>query len=567
MNYSHLRADVVGSPHHVHHYHPLDNRPSTSGSDERMTHRDHVHHHHHCLPASAVAATESEQPMQVCEDVEMKDLAIPHGCSEDCSACRELSHVVDMSLRCKPPPVPPVVLVGRLPDATVVNAWPPFGCRGRGQHPSQSCVGPICFRRRKTPTSENVNDAGASDDPPTKIHCKNVQYPCDAFLVMNDLRKSSGHTLCDVKLQAGRHIFPAHRIVLAAASSYFRAMFTMGMKEASEDIVRMEKICPRILGKLIDFCYTSEITIGEKFVCKILPAAVMLQMQHVIDCCCHFLESQLDPCNALGIADFANQHGCTSLTKTAREFIDKHFADVSESEEFLQQSVCQLINLIKRDELVVKSESEVYNAVMLWIKYDEKNRRPHLEDIVYVVRCYFLSPDFLEQQLKSCEVLKSHPNCRQRSVKVLTGRVYAAGGGSAYSTQALGLVPRGHVLADADAVAYLSQWSLRGFCSRPSSTWPVDAAPSRKATRTRLPWTRTTRFPTLGGPAAQCLWRGVARGRRPRQPILRGRRCRCRRPSIDREKRYNPNDETWSPIADMSRARLGLGVASLNRLL
>ncbi|OQV21354.1 putative Kelch-like ECH-associated protein 1 [Hypsibius exemplaris] len=31
--------------------------------------------------------------------------------------------------------------------------------------------------------------------------------------------------------------------------------------------------------------------------------------------------------------------------------------------------------------------------------------------------------------------------------------------------------------------------------------------------------------------------------------------------------RYNPNDETWSPIADMSRARLGLGVASLNRLL
>ena len=101
---------------------------------------------------------------------------------------------------------------------------------------------------------------------------------------MNDLRKSpSGITLCDVKLQAGHHVFPAHRVVLAAASSYFRAMFTMGMKEATEDIIRLEKICPRILGKLIDFCYTSEITVGEKFVCKILPAAVMLQMQHVSD--------------------------------------------------------------------------------------------------------------------------------------------------------------------------------------------------------------------------------------------------------------------------------------------
>lgn len=31
--------------------------------------------------------------------------------------------------------------------------------------------------------------------------------------------------------------------------------------------------------------------------------------------------------------------------------------------------------------------------------------------------------------------------------------------------------------------------------------------------------------------------------------------------------RYDPSDETWSPIANMFRARLGLGVACLNRLL
>ena len=79
----------------------------------------------------------------------------------------------------------------------------------------------------------------------------------------------------------------------------------------------------------------------------------------MIDCCCHFLQTQLDPCNAIGIAEFANQHGCTELTSIAREFIDKHFSDVSQSEEFLQLSVCQLINLIKRDELVVNTESEV----------------------------------------------------------------------------------------------------------------------------------------------------------------------------------------------------------------
>lgn len=148
--------------------------------------------------------------------------------------------------------------------------------RVTGQRPPRPpCTGPICFRRREQTVSSDPQP------PPNTIHCKNVQYPGDAFLVMNEMRKAPGSPLCDVKLQAGMAVFPAHRIVLAAASSYFRAMFTTGMKETKEEFVKLENICPWMLGKLIDFCYTSEITIGERGICKMLPAAVMLQMQHV----------------------------------------------------------------------------------------------------------------------------------------------------------------------------------------------------------------------------------------------------------------------------------------------
>lgn len=68
---------------------------------------------------------------------------------------------------------------------------------------------------------------------------------------------------------------------------------------------------------------------------------------------------------------------------------------------------------------IIEISFQVYNAVMRWIRYDEKNRRPHLEDIVYVVRCYFLPPTFLEQQIKFCELLKKHPHCRDYLVKVM----------------------------------------------------------------------------------------------------------------------------------------------------
>lgn len=41
---------------------------------------------------------------------------------------------------------------------------------------------------------------------------------------MNKLRKAEH--LCDVTLKVEQVLFPAHRLVLAAASDYFAAMFT-----------------------------------------------------------------------------------------------------------------------------------------------------------------------------------------------------------------------------------------------------------------------------------------------------------------------------------------------------
>ena len=48
----------------------------------------------------------------------------------------------------------------------------------------------------------------------------------------------------------------------------------------------------------------------------------------MIQACSTFLENQLDPSNALGIASFADQHNCSGLFKTANDFIDQHFIQV-----------------------------------------------------------------------------------------------------------------------------------------------------------------------------------------------------------------------------------------------
>lgn len=63
----------------------------------------------------------------------------------------------------------------------------------------------------------------APKDIMTNSHAKSI------LNAMNSLRKSN--TLCDVTLRVEQKDFPAHRIVLAACSDYFCAMFTSEVRE------------------------------------------------------------------------------------------------------------------------------------------------------------------------------------------------------------------------------------------------------------------------------------------------------------------------------------------------
>lgn len=94
---------------------------------------------------------------------------------------------------------------------------------------------------------------------------------------------------------------------------------------------------------------------------------LFFKVTNVIQACCDFLERQLDPSNAIGIANFAEQHGCTELYRKANQYIERNFSQICQEEEFLQLTCLQLITLIKKDELNVQDEKEVYNAVLKWV--------------------------------------------------------------------------------------------------------------------------------------------------------------------------------------------------------
>uniref|UniRef100_S4RKC2 Kelch like family member 12 n=1 Tax=Petromyzon marinus TaxID=7757 RepID=S4RKC2_PETMA len=180
---------------------------------------------------------------------------------------------------------------------------------------------------------------------------------------MNALRKSN--TLCDVTLRVDEMDFPAHRIVLAACSDYFCAMFTNELSEKDKPCVDLQGLTAATMEILLDFVYTETVHVTVENVQELLPAACLLQLKGVKQACCEFLESQLDPSNCLGIREFAEAHSCMDLQQAAELFSLKHFPDVVYNEEFrllplrlLPQPEVQ--KLIKCDEIQCPGVKEYF---------------------------------------------------------------------------------------------------------------------------------------------------------------------------------------------------------------
>ena len=161
---------------------------------------------------------------------------------------------------------------------------------------------------------------------PARLAYSSDKHPRHALEALNSLRKQ--RLLCDVVLMVGQKKIFAHRVVLSACSPYFHAMFTSELAESHQTEVNIKDIDEVAMELLVDFCYTSTVTVEESNVQMLLPAACLLQLAEIQDICCEFLKRQLDPSNCLGIRAFADTHACRDLLRIADKFTQHNFQEV-----------------------------------------------------------------------------------------------------------------------------------------------------------------------------------------------------------------------------------------------
>lgn len=265
--------------------------------------------------------------------------------------------------------------------------------------------------------SANENNAGSvttpctPGDPLTHYHHKNNDHYFGAFGMMNRMRINS--QLCDIFLRAGVTTLSAHRVVLAAASPYFHAMFNDDLVEKNQKEVTIHDLDPLALTLLVDFSYTGEIIISEDNVQVLLPASSLLQMSTVREACCKFLMRQLHPTNCLGIRSFADTHACKELHKRSHKFALQNFQEVMNTEEFLLLPFSEVDELISNTLLNVDMEEKVYTSVINWVKHEPSERKKFVARLMKHVRLPLISREFLMTHVDSETLVRENTECKE----------------------------------------------------------------------------------------------------------------------------------------------------------
>ena len=231
-----------------------------------------------------------------------------------------------------------------------------------------------------------------------------------ACSVLNDLRKSG--QLCDAVIKVEDGQFTVHRAIMSACSPYFRALFTNGMHETDQREVAIPGVTSDMMSLIIEYAYTRDTNVFAGNVERLLPAADQFHVLGLVKACCSFLGGQLDPHNCIGVRNFARQYFCNVLDRTAQRYLMEHFCQVAlKSNELLSMSLDEMIEIIKSDDLNVKNEEIVFDAILRWINHDPDARRRHVVELMRCIRLGLLSTQYFVETVKVRMPMQSTPLC------------------------------------------------------------------------------------------------------------------------------------------------------------
>ncbi|XP_041378847.1 kelch-like protein 6 [Gigantopelta aegis] len=210
----------------------------------------------------------------------------------------------------------------------------------------------------------------------------------------------------------------ANRLVLAAMSSYFRAMLTSDMTESRTGVLNLPTVSVSVFKDILKMSLCSVDLVNEDNCVKMLDAGEMMQLDNVKDLCHRYLKEGLvlNIDNCLHWWRLMDRYNVPDLSSRAVSYLTENLTDFVETENIGHLSKTELLEILSKDDLKCK-EDVIMKGVMMWL---ERNN-PDADDVTRIfemIRIDLVDPHFLTENVVFSKLISAN-NFLQQMIKTV----------------------------------------------------------------------------------------------------------------------------------------------------
>ncbi|RWS11357.1 kelch-like protein 10 [Dinothrombium tinctorium] len=220
--------------------------------------------------------------------------------------------------------------------------------------------------------------------------------------------------------------FAVDRCIIAAASSYFKALFlnVLDPNEQNHEVF-LPDISSDIMKIIIKFAYTGEIcgidsTNFERFI----RAIDRLAVSGALEICHQLLIDSLNIENCIWTLKLSGLYFAPRVIEKSMLFIVHNFATIwRNSNDFYNLTSDEFADILGDDRLNVRREETTYEALMAWISFDFPKRSRSFGKLLRLVRFGNAALTFIETTVMQNVLVQNDPRLRlyiDRVNRVLT---------------------------------------------------------------------------------------------------------------------------------------------------
>lgn len=171
-----------------------------------------------------------------------------------------------------------------------------------------------------------------------------------------------------------------HKLVIAAACEFFATKFESNFADSSNNEYIVVDLDGPTLQKIVDYCYTGEITLDEKCVYDIVKAANFLRFLFLEDECDGYLRSTLAMENVVYRYMLADSLVLSILKTKSLGMICKNFKQIATIR--LEQLDAPLFLDVLKSDKIEASEELVFSQLQKWVEHDEEERSKCVPELI-----------------------------------------------------------------------------------------------------------------------------------------------------------------------------------------